>query len=213
MQTLTQEQVRTVYARHAPHYDLWAKLTESRARRRVLAVADIHDGEVVLEVAVGTGLLFVELLMRNPRGRTVGIDLTPSMVEVARRKAARSGMTNWELQVGDALALGYPDASFDVVVSTYMLDLLSEADFGRVLAEFARVLRPGGRLVVASLAPSAGWVYRVWSFLYQRNPAWVGGCRGVDLCEPLGNAGFTIEMREHVEQFGVVTEILGARRP
>jgi ubiquinone/menaquinone biosynthesis C-methylase UbiE len=211
VRVLTREQVRRVYARHASRYDLWANLTEARARRRALEVAAVRDGEAVLEVAVGTGLLFVELLARNPHGRTVGIDLTPAMLERARGKAERSGLTNWELRTGDAAALDCAEGSFDLVVSTYMFDLLSEADVERVLAELARVLRHGGRAVIANLAPSPRLAYRLWAFLYRRNPAWVGGCRGVELAEPLRRAGFTIEVRERVEQLTIATEIVGAR--
>ena len=69
---LTKPEVMTVYTRVAPRYDLWATLTESRARRRVVELAAVRDGEAILEVAVGTGLLFTELLKPiragTPRG-------------------------------------------------------------------------------------------------------------------------------------------------
>src|SRR5262245_43628206 len=126
---LTKSDVVTVYTRTANHYDLWASLTESRARRRVADVLAIRDGEAVLEVAVGTGLLFVELLRRNPHGRTVGIDLTEAMLQHARRKAEGTHSGNWKLQIGDAYALEFPDGSFDSLVNCYMFDLIPDADF------------------------------------------------------------------------------------
>ena len=67
--------------RIAPVYDLWGILTESRARRSALELADIQDGRRLLEVAVGTGLAFEEMVRRNPRGTNLGIDLSPGMLE------------------------------------------------------------------------------------------------------------------------------------
>lgn len=209
---LEKSEVRRVYTNKAPGYDLWASLTESRARRRVLDLAAVRAGEAVLEVGVGTGLLFAELLLQNPQGRNEGIDLTPAMLERARVKVERSAASNWRLRVGDAYALDFPDCSFDVLINTYMFDLLPEADFPRVLSEFHRVLRSGGRLVVANLAPTRRLTYALWERLYRINPAWVGGCRGVELAEPLEQAQFHIDVREQVVQLTFVTEVIRAVR-
>src|SRR5215470_7727824 len=209
---LTKLDVVDVYTRTAPGYDVWATLTESRARRRVVEVLDVHDGDAVLEVAVGTGLLFVELLKRNPHGRNVGIDLTDAMLRQARRKAERTHSENWELRVGDAYALDLPDGSFDSIVNCYMFDLVPDADFARVLGEFYRVLKPGGRLVLATLAPTKRPIYRLWAFLYRLNPKLVGGCRGVHISDAVQRAGFEIKSSEKVTQLMMVTEILGATK-
>ena len=207
---LTKPEVMTVYRRVAPRYDLWATLTESRARRLVVEVAAVRDGEAILEVAVGSGLLFTELLKRNPRGHTTGIDLTEAMLKQARLKAERAGPSNWELRIGDAYAINYPDASFDAVINCYMFDLIPEDDFGRVLAEFSRVLRPSGRLVIATLAPTRRLIYRLWESLYRVDPSWVGGCRGVEMTVAVQRAGFHIERCEAVTQLTMVTEVLRA---
>jgi ubiquinone/menaquinone biosynthesis C-methylase UbiE len=211
--TLTKSEVRDVYGANASRYDLWATLTESRARRRVLELAAIRDGETILEVAVGTGLLFLDVLERNPHGRTEGIDLTEAMLAQARAKAERSGATNWCLRGGDAYALAYADDSFDLLLNCYMFDLLPEADFGQVLGEFRRVLRPGGRLMLATLACTRRPTYRLWELLYRVNPAWVGGCRGVHLPGPLAQTGFTVETCEPVSQLTFVSEVIRARKP
>ena len=84
---LSKDNVPHVYRRLAPAYDLWARLTETRARARCLELAAVRDGESVLEVAVGTGLGFADILSRNPTGRNDGIDLTPQMLARARAKA------------------------------------------------------------------------------------------------------------------------------
>src|SRR5512137_980496 len=130
---LTKQDVNAVYQGVAPIYDLWGALTETKARTRCLEWADIHDGEAVLEVAVGTGLTFAEILKRNPTGRNEGVDLTPAMLERARHRAAATGAQNYRLSVGDAYALEYADATFDVVVNNFLFDLLPEQDFATVL--------------------------------------------------------------------------------
>ena len=77
---IAKEQVSAVYGKIAPLYDVWAWLTERHARRRCLELAAVQDGEDVLEVAVGTGLAFVEILEANPSGRNEGVDLTAAML-------------------------------------------------------------------------------------------------------------------------------------
>jgi ubiquinone/menaquinone biosynthesis C-methylase UbiE len=128
------------YSRVAPFYELWAAIAESNAGRRALEVASVRDGEAVLEVAVGTGKQLVALARRNPGGRTVGVDLAEGMLEKARRRLAREGRAHVELRRGDALALPFADASFDLVVNSYMLDLLPRDDIPRALREYRRVL-------------------------------------------------------------------------
>jgi ubiquinone/menaquinone biosynthesis C-methylase UbiE len=144
----------------------------------------VGDGESVLEVAVGTGLAFAELLRRNPNGSNEGIDLTEAMLVKAREKAERSSTANWRLRVGDAYRLDFAPATFDLLLNCYMFDLLPEADFGRVLGEFHRVLKPSGRLVLVNVVPGDGVVSWVWSQVYHLSPAWVGGCRGVRMAAP-----------------------------
>jgi ubiquinone/menaquinone biosynthesis C-methylase UbiE len=210
---LSKAEVVAVYGGKASFYDVWAKLTESRARQRVVELAAVHDGEAVLEVAVGTGLLFTQLLERNPHGRNDGIDITEPMLLQAREKAARSGATNWTLSLGDAYALPYPDASFDVLCNCYMFDLLPEGDFAQVLGEFHRVLRPHGRLMLANLACEQGVTYRLWDLLYRINPSLVGGCRAVQLTDTLRHVGFAIDVCEQVKQLTLATEVIRARKP
>jgi ubiquinone/menaquinone biosynthesis C-methylase UbiE/rhodanese-related sulfurtransferase len=205
--------VRRVYRAIAPVYDLWGRLTESKARRRCLELARIRDGESVLEVAVGTGLAFAEILAANPHGRSEGIDLTEEMLVRARRKAARSGVARYRLAVGDAHQVAYADESFDLLLTNYLFDLLPEPDFPAVLAEFRRVLRPGGRLVTANMTRGDRWYQTAWETLYRVNPAWLGGCRGIHLESYLASAGFADVRREVVSQLGFPTEILCAVKP
>ena len=86
---LEKSKVSDVYRRVAPTYDLWAWLTESKARDRCLELAAIRDGEAVLEVAVGTGLAFERILKSNPSGRNEGIDLTEGNADPRREESGQ----------------------------------------------------------------------------------------------------------------------------
>jgi ubiquinone/menaquinone biosynthesis C-methylase UbiE len=207
---LNKADVVSVYTQTAPLYDVWGMLTESKARKRALTLANLRDGETVLEVAVGTGLTFRELLKANAHGRTIGIDLTPAMLEKAKLKAQQVGHDHYQLAVGDAYHLGFPDHHFDLLMNNYMFDLLPEADFGTVLAEFRRVLKPGGRVVLINMTKGTHFYEQFWETLYTINPRWLGGCRGVLLTEALRSAGFRDLRRESMSQLGFPSEIIVA---
>ena len=201
------------YTRVAPVYEVWAALAESKARRRVLDVAAVCDGEAVLEVAVGTGKQLVELARRNPGGRTVGIELAQGMLAKTGWRLARAAIERVELRRGDALALPFADSSFDLLVNSYMLDLLPRDDIPRALAEFGRVLRPGGRLVLSNMTKGQRPWHRLYDALYARGVSLTANCRGVLAAPVLHQLGFTKIRREYLTQLLIPTEILTAHKP
>ena len=142
------EDVPAIYTRLAPLYELWARMTESRARRRVMELASVRPGEELLEVAVGTGVQLVGLARANPCGQTVGLEPSAGMLRQARRRIDAAGVSDRvELVDGSALELPFADASFDLLVNGYMLDLLPGRESpgaGRVQARTAagRPARP-----------------------------------------------------------------------
>ena len=205
---IAKEKVPHVYSRIAPIYDLWALLTETKARNRCLELAAVQDGEDVLEVAVGTGLAFVEILKANPSGRNEGVDLTAAMLALAEKKARRSRIENYRLQVGDAYRLKFPDDSFDALINNYMFDLLPERDFRTVLEEFKRVLRPGGRLAMVNMTEGTRWYNGVWGRLYQVSPALLGGCRPVSVLPLMRQCGYQQTTREYISQFTFPSEVV-----
>ncbi len=209
---LHKPEVIEVYSRVASVYDRWGALAETKARQRALTLANIQNGEAVLEVAVGTGMTFQEILKANPDGQNVGIDLTPAMLEKAKSRAAQSGNSNYQLALGDAYALEFPDQHFDVLMNNYMFDLLPEEDFPTVLREFKRVLKPDGRLVMVNMTRGERFYQQLWESIYQINPKWLGGCRGVLIAPVLQTVGFTQVHRETVSQFGFPSEIIIAQR-
>ncbi len=207
---IEKDRVAEIYRKIAPSYDLWAWLTESKARDRCLELVAIRNGEEVLEVAVGTGLAFERILAANPSGRNEGIDLTEAMLIRADKRAAKSGANNYRLRVGDAYALDFPDDSFDVLINNYMFDLLPQQDFLTVLGEFRRVLRPGGRLAMVNMTKGERWYNGIWDRIYRMNPALLGGCRGVLLLPQIEASGFTQTRREYMSQLTFPSEIVCA---
>jgi ubiquinone/menaquinone biosynthesis C-methylase UbiE len=208
---LSKKEVIKVYSQTASVYDLWAMLTETKSRKRAFELANIQDGEAVLEVAVGTGLTFQEILKANPNGYSVGIDITPAMLEKARAKATKIGGTNYQISLGDAYDLRFPDHHFDVLINNYMFDLLPEPDFTQVLEEFRRVLKPNGRIVLANMTKGTRFYQHFWESIYRVNPRWLGGCRGVQLVQAMEAVGFLNIYRETVSQFGFPSEIISAQ--
>jgi len=211
---LPRSAVRATYTWIAPAHDWLAVLVEARARRLGLSWAAVQNGEAVLEVAVGTGLSFQHLLRSNPSGRTEGIDLTPAMLRRAERRAHRIPHEGrYRLRLGDAYALDFPDGTFDLVLNSYMFDLLPEADFVPVLQEYRRVLKPGGRLVMINMTKGERWYNELWDSLYRLHPALLGGCRGILLTPFLEKAGFSALRRTYVSQRTFPSEILYGKKP
>ena len=147
---MSQEEVKDVYNSAAKIYDVWGLLTEGRARKRALQLAQIENGESVLEAAVGTALMFKEIVKRNPDGINIGIDISNGMLEKARRRMTPLENAHYELRVGDAFDLPFPGNTFDLLVNNYMFDLIPFSEMGRILSEFRRVLKEKGRLVLVN---------------------------------------------------------------
>ena len=206
------EKVAGIYNRVAPVYEIWARLTESRARRRVLELAAPEPGEDVLEVATGTGVQLANLARSNPHGRTVGVELADGMLRRTRARLRSAGLDKVEVLPGDARDLPFPDASFDLVVNSYMLDLLPREDIPLALGEFQRVLKSGGRLVLSNMTKGEARHHRIWDALYARGLVLTANCRGVLAAPLLQPLGFEQIRREYMAQMSFPTEVVTARK-
>ncbi|MDX6644326.1 MAG: arsenite methyltransferase [Miltoncostaeaceae bacterium] len=126
-------------------------------RRAVLQALALRAGERVLDIGSGPGYLACEMAEAvGAGGRVHGIDPSPSMLEIARRRSPEAGAAPVELAEGDATSLPFPDASFDAAVSTQVYEYV--ADMPAALAEARRVLAPGGRLLILD----TDWDSIVW---------------------------------------------------
>jgi phosphatidylethanolamine/phosphatidyl-N-methylethanolamine N-methyltransferase len=137
--------IERAYARWAPIYDLVFGAVFDGGRRAAITAAERIGGRI-LEVGVGTGLSLPDYARSN---RLVGIDISAPMLRKAQARVAEQKLTNVEaLAVMDAEHLALPDQSFDVVVAQYVITAVPHPE--ATLDEFARVIRPGGEIVLVN---------------------------------------------------------------
>ncbi len=178
------------------------------------AVAELREGEVVLDLGSGAGAdVLISARRVGASGRAIGLDMTDEMLELARRNAAEAGVENVEFVKGYLEAIPLADASVDVVISNCVINL--SGDKQAVLHEAARVLRPGGRLAVSDVIADPEMDDATRADI----AAWTGCIAGAltesEFRAALGAAGLTdVEFREthRVHEHAAAT-IIRARRP
>ena len=194
--------IEKAYARWAPVYDLVFGAVFDKGRQAAIAAAERIGGRI-LEVGVGTGISLPDY---NPSNRLVGVDISLPMLRKARERVATHELDNVEaLAVMDASGLGLPSASFDAVVAQYVITAVPHPE--ATLDEFARVLKPGGEIIMvnhigaetglrrvfeqgfAPMARQLGWRPE---FRWERLAQWAAQHGGVQVIErrpmpPLGH--------------------------
>jgi arsenite methyltransferase len=160
------------------------------------AVADLHEGETVLDLGSGAGAdVLISARRVGPSGRAIGLDMTDEMLDLARRNAAEAGVDNVEFVKGYLEEMPLEDQSVDVVISNCVINL--SADKRRVLREAARVLRPGGRFAVSDIIADDDMEPATRADMQQWTGCIAGALTRAEFEATLANAGFVdLELRE-----------------
>jgi len=178
------------------------------------AVADLHEGETVLDLGSGAGAdVLISARRVGPTGRAIGLDMTDEMLALARRNAAEAGATNVEFLKGYIEELPLPDESVDVVISNCVINL--SADKPRVVREAARVLRSGGRFAVSDVIADPDMDAATRADMQQWTGCIAGALTRTEFETALRDAGLVdIEIREtHRVHEHAGSAIIRARKP
>lgn len=182
------------FTHQAEAFDASPALRAAGTLGRLVDALPAVDGGRWLDAACGSGLVARALA---PRATSVhGVDLTPSMLELARREAAREGLENVELSLGDVTSLAFADGSFDGAVTRFSLHHIPLP--GRVVAELARVVRPGGVVAVSDHLTSEDAAVAAWHQEIERlrDPTHWACLTAPQLARLGERAGLTLERTE-----------------
>jgi demethylmenaquinone methyltransferase/2-methoxy-6-polyprenyl-1,4-benzoquinol methylase len=214
---VTTDLTKQFYDRISHAYDLIADGGEHEARERGLKLLDVQPGESVLEIGYGTGHSLVQLAKSvGPSGRVTGIDISSGMRDEAQKRIAESGVENEvELLVGAVPPLPMASDLFDVVAMSFTLELFPRDTVPSVLSECRRVLKPGGRLGVVSMATvedgeDESLLERTYIWMHHHFPHIVD-CQPIPLEKKITEAGFILEKRERISLFTMPVAIVVAK--
>lgn len=212
---LTSSEARAFYDRFAKKQDSQA-FYEDAALDDLVAHAAFEQAQSVFELGCGTGRFASRLLADHlpPSASYLGIDLSPVMVGIAASRLSPYGERARVAPSDGSMSFPSPDRSNDRVVSTYVFDLLAEADIDRAFSEAQRVLTPGGNLCLVSLTKGETLAPRIvtglWSALFRVRESWVGGCRPIRLTSFIDRKRWSVDYHNVVTRFGVPSEVLMA---
>jgi SAM-dependent methyltransferase len=178
------------------------------------AVADLHAGETVLDLGSGAGAdVLISARRVGPTGRAIGLDMTDEMLALARANAAAAGVDNAEFVKGYIEDIPLPDGSVDVIISNCVINLAGDKQ--RVLAEAARVLRPGGRFAVSDVIADEGMDAATRADMAAFTGCIAGALTDAEFRAALEAAGLTdVEIRPtHRVHEQAASAIVRARKP
>ena len=178
------------------------------------AVADLKEGETVLDLGSGAGAdVLISASRVGPTGKAIGLDMTDEMLELARQNAAEAGAENVEFLKGHIEEIPLDDGSVDVVISNCVINL--SGDKPRVLREVARVLKPGGRFAVSDVIADSDMDEATRKDMAQWTGCIAGALTHREFTQTLADAGLVdVEIREtHRVHAQAASAIIRARKP
>ncbi len=178
------------------------------------AVAELHEGETVLDLGSGGGIdVLLSAKRVGPTGKAHGLDMTDEMLALARENARKAGVKNVEFHRGYIEEIPLPDSSVDVVISNCVLNL--SADKPRVLREVARVLRPGGRFAISDVIADEDMDDATRADMQAYTGCIAGALTHREFSQALSDAGLAdVEIREtHRVHPQAGSAIIRARKP
>jgi len=209
----TKKEARQAYNSISRYYGYAAGALGRKYSEMALQRLSIAEGETVLEIGFGTGYclkLMAELVGR--RGKICGIDMSSGMIEKTKTRLEKAGLAGRvELCCADATCLPFDDNVFDAVLMSFVLEVMDTPEIPRVLEETMRVLKPGGRLGIASMSKENGEsiFLRGYEWIHNRWGKYVGS-RPIYAEQALIDAGFQVESKEKVRIFRLPAEIIVA---
>jgi len=207
----TKEQAKRTYDKISRIYDLITGPFERKFRDMGLNQLDVKEGETVLEIGFGTGHCLEEMAKRvGENGKAYGIDISSRMLDITRKRMEKKRLADTvELYCGDAMSMPYEDNMFDVVFMSFTLELFDTPEIPAVLKEIKRVLKPKGRLGVASMSKEDGesWLLKAYEWIHKNFPV-IADCRPIYVEKSIRDAGYSIKSREKIKLFGLPGEIV-----
>ncbi|MCA9114682.1 MAG: methyltransferase domain-containing protein [Planctomycetaceae bacterium] len=206
------------YDRISSAYDAIADANEHAAREAGEQALAVQAGEQVLELGFGTGNTLLNLARAvGPDGHLDGIDISEGMLGITDRKLDDAGLQDRvTLHTGDARNLPFDDDQFDAAFASFTLELFPLEDIPLVLAEIMRVLKPGGRLGIVSMAHVEGderesVLEKTYRWMHQHFPHIVD-CQPIHAARRLEEAGFHLEVNDRREIWSMPVAVLVGRK-
>ena len=207
----TKEQARRFYDRMSRFYDYISGPFERRYAFRALDLLAVREGETILEIGFGTGHCLEKIAESvGDTGKAYGIDISMGMRAVTQKRLREVQLFDRvELVCGDATSLPYENDIMDGTLVAFTLELFDTPEIPVVLKEVKRILKPGGRIAVASLSKVTGEsrMVRLYEWVHNKWPEYAD-CRPIFLEESIKRAGYQIASSQTAKLFGLPVEIV-----
>ncbi len=210
---MSKEETKRFYDRISKVYDCLTGVFERKYAEMAVELLSVKEGEIVLEIGFGPGHCLKRIAESVGRtGKAYGVDISSGMLEVTKRRLDKARLTKRvELYCGDAASLPYGDNTFDAAFMSFTLELFDNPEIPKLLEEVKRVLKSGGRVVVASMSKENGesLLLRLYEWAHRKWPTYVD-CRPIYLEQSLRDSGYKIRKKEKVKLSGLPSEIVVA---